>query len=76
MFLLQRKHYKEYLSQLINDNGLDPIDTMTVDDIKVLMVRHRVEIPAQSKLPMKNGYLKKLKQVNVCEDGAVEGFLG
>ena len=66
LFSFQRKHYKEYLVQLINNNGLDPVDVMDVDQVKRLMERHHIEIPAQPKLPKKNGYLKKLKQVNLC----------
>jgi len=60
---LCEKHYKEYLVQLINNNGLDPVDVMDVDQVKRLMERHHIEIPAQPKLPKKNGYLKKLKQI-------------
>ena len=76
LFSFQRKHYKEYLVQLINNNGLDPVDAMNVEEVKRLMEKHYIEIPAPRNLLGKYGYLKKLKKVNFVSSGAVEGFQG
>jgi len=60
---LCEKHYKEYLVQLINNNGLDPVDAMNVEEVKRLMEKHYIEIPAPRNLLGKYGYLKKLKKI-------------
>lgn len=64
MFFPLRKHYKEYLVVLVNDNLLDPADIMSCDDLKCVLRRGFVPTPAQRNRMTEEQYRQLLLQVS------------
>lgn len=60
-----RKHYKEYLVDLINKNGIDPVDKMDRNEMMVVFPRAAVELPAQQQGEADENYRQRLLQV-IC----------
>lgn len=63
---MQRSHYKEYLTSLINSNGLDPLLLMGVNEMIVLLKRYDLdsEIPKRSPKESEDDYKRKLSKVS------------
>ena len=63
VILYRRKHYKEYLVNLINENNLDPFDIMETNDITNTMTRHKVKVPKMDKKEKEKNYMERLRKV-------------
>ena len=59
-----RKHYIEYLVNLVNDNLLDPADIMTGDDLKRVLQRGFVNPPEKPNRMNDQQYRQLLLQVS------------
>ena len=59
-----RKHYIEYLVNLVNDNLLDPADIMTGDDLKRVLERGFVNPPEKPNRMNDQQYRQLLLQVS------------
>lgn len=59
-----RKHYIEYLVNLVNDNLLDPADIMTGDDLKRVLQRGFVDPPEKPNRMNDQQYRQLLLQVS------------
>ena len=42
-----RLHYKEYLVGLINRQAIDPVEIMTVEQLKIQISKEKHEVPEQ-----------------------------
>ena len=60
-----RKHYKEYLVDLINKNGIDPADKMKIDEIHVVFRRAEMEPPARGGVETDDVYRQRLLEVSL-----------
>lgn len=58
-----RKHYKEYLVDLINKSGIDPADKMAIDEIHVVFRRAEMEPPARG-VETDDDYRQRLLEVS------------
>lgn len=63
-FSIYRKHYIEYLVNLVNDNLLDPADIMTGDDLKRVLQRGFVNPPEKPNRMNDQQYRQLLLQVS------------
>ncbi|WAR13488.1 RNF31-like protein [Mya arenaria] len=55
-------HYKEYLVGLINKHGIDPLETMTVDQMKVLIERMEKQMPPLGKNEAVDRYRRRVEK--------------
>ena len=53
-------HYKEYLVNIINKHGLDPVTIYEVNKIKLMLARDEVEVPEQEEDEDDQQYREKL----------------
>ena len=63
-FSTNRKHYTEYLVNLVNDNLLDPADIMSGDDLKLVLQRGFVNPPEKPNRMNDQQYRQLLLQVS------------
>ena len=63
-FSIYRKHYIEYLVNLVNDNLLDPADIMSGDDLKRVLQRGFVDPPEKPNRMNDQQYRQLLLQVS------------
>ena len=63
-FSIYRKHYIEYLVNLVNDNLLDPADIMSGDDLKRVLQRGFVNPPEKPNRMNDQQYRQLLLQVS------------
>ena len=63
-FSIYRKHYIEYLVNLVNDNLLDPADIMTGDDLKRVLQRGFFNPPEKPNRMNDQQYRQLLLQVS------------
>ena len=59
-----RKHYKEYLVDLINKSGIDPADKMEIDEIHIVFRRAEREPPARG-VETDDVYRQRLLEVSL-----------
>ena len=60
---LCKLHYTEYLVDLINKNGLDPADKMTIDEMHIVFRRSEIEYPAKLASEGNDDYRERLLEV-------------
>lgn len=63
-FFFYRKHYTEYLVNLVNDNLLDPADVMPGNDLKLVLQRGFVNPPEKPYRLNDEQYRQLLLQVS------------
>jgi hypothetical protein len=56
-------HYKEYLVNIINEHGLDPVTIYDINKIKLMLTRDEKEVPEQEEDEDDQQYREKLIQV-------------
>jgi hypothetical protein len=56
-------HYKEYLVNIINKHGLDPVTIYDINKIKLMLTRDKKEVPEQEGDEDDQQYREKLIQV-------------
>ena len=56
-------HYKEYLVNIINQNGLDPVTIYELNQIKAMLTREEIDVPEQEDDEEEKQYRERLIQV-------------
>jgi hypothetical protein len=56
-------HYKEYLVNIINEHGLDPVTIYDINKVKLMLTRDEKEVPEQEEDEDDQQYREKLIQV-------------
>lgn len=64
MFIFCRTHYKEYLVSLINKHKIDPLEIMSLQQMKILIQRNELEPPKLQANSTEERYRKLVIQVN------------
>jgi hypothetical protein len=59
-----RLHYTEYLVDLINKNGIDPADKMSIDEMNIVFQRSEVECPARLPAEGDDDYRQRIFEVS------------
>ena len=63
-FLLYcRVHYKEYLVNKINKEGLDPVEMYSVHQVKLILKREELEVPEEEDKEEEEHYKGRLVEV-------------
>ena len=58
-----RLHYVEYLVGLINQNMIDPAETFDLNDLKIVLTRNEMPVPARINGEPEQTYQKRLLKV-------------